>query len=47
MSREIAQAELLKFASSRQGTFLLRKFLAIRRPEARQQMLDLLDSLSV
>ena len=45
-SREISAAELSKFAASRQGTALLRKFLTIKKPEVRQQILDLLDSLA-
>jgi len=44
---DIGHAELAKFASTRQGTALLRKFLAIKKPEVRQQILDLLDSLAL
>ena len=43
---EIDNAALLKFAASRQGLALLRKFLTVGKPEVRQQVLDLLDSLA-
>jgi transcriptional regulator with XRE-family HTH domain len=46
-ANEIGQADLAKFASTRQGTALLRKFLAIKKPEVRQQILDLLGSLAL
>jgi transcriptional regulator with XRE-family HTH domain len=38
--------ELLRFAKSKQGLLLLRRFLAVKSPRARQQILALLESLS-